>query len=111
MTVGFVRATKAYILPTVLDDVFRFRKAFLTADGILRTLFSAISTFNGTATAVSTLRGSYEENSVDCQGFRPTGFSSSSACPWGLLSFIESAASALGVNGTLSEVEVREEKG
>lgn len=107
MTVGFVRATKAYILPTVLDDVFRFRKAFLTADAILRTIFSAISTSNGTATAVSALRGNYADTSIDCQGYQPTGYSSD--CPWGLLSFIESAASSLGVNGTFSEVEVREE--
>lgn len=107
MTVGFVRATKAYILPSVLNDVFRFRKAFLTADGVLRTLFSGISTSNGTATAVSALRGSYDDTSIDCQGFQPTGYSSD--CPWGLLSYIESAGSSLGVNGTFSEVEVREE--
>lgn len=107
MTVGFVRASKAYILPTVLDDVFRFRKAFLTADAILRTIFSAISTSNGTATAVSALRGNYVDTSIDCQGYQPTGYSSD--CPWGMLSFIESAASSLGVNGTFSEVEVREE--
>lgn len=107
MTVGFVRATKAYILPTVLDDVFRFRKAFLTADVILRTIFSAISISNGTATAVSSLRGSYDGTSIDCQMYQPTGYSSD--CPWGLLSFIESAASSLGVNGTFSEVEVRDE--
>ncbi|CAM9090652.1 unnamed protein product, partial [Laminaria digitata] len=103
MTVGFVRATKAYILPSVLNDVFRFRKAFLTADGVLRTLFSGISTSNGTATAVSALRGSYDDTSIDCQGFQPTGYSSD--CPWGLLSYIESAGSSLGVNGTFSEVE------
>lgn len=105
MTVGFVRASKAYILPTVLDDVYRFRKAFLTADRVLRSIFSAISTTNGTATAVSTLRSNYYDVSVDCQGLQPSGFSSD--CPWGLLSFIQNAASSLGVNGTLSEAEVQ----
>lgn len=105
MTVGFVRATKAYILPTVLDDVFRFRKAFLTADSVLRSIFSAISATNGTATAVSSLRGNYDDVSVDCLGFQPSGYAGT--CPWGLLSFIQSSASSLGVDGTLSEAEVR----
>lgn len=104
MTVGFVRASKAYILPTVLDDVYRFRKAFLTADGVLRSVFSAMSTTNGTADAVSTLRSSHLNASVDCQGFQPSAYSGD--CPWGLLSFIQSAANSLGVNGTLSKAEV-----
>lgn len=104
MTVGFVRATKAYILPTVLNDVFSFRKAFLAANGVLGSIFSAISATDGTTTAVSALRGSYNDVSVDCQGFQPSGFST--ICPWGLLSFIETSASSLGVNGSFSEAEV-----
>lgn len=104
MTVGFVRATKAYLLPAVLEDVFSFRKAFLTSNGVLRSLFNAISTTNGTATAISTLRGSYYDTSVDCQGFQPIDYPS--ACPWGLLSFVESAASSLGVTGNITEAEV-----
>lgn len=106
MTVGFVRASKAYILPTVLDDVYRFRKAFLTIDSVLRSIFSAISATGGTAEAVSTLRGDYNGGSVDCQGLQPSGFSSD--CPWGLLSFIQNAASSLGVDGTFSEAEVQQ---
>ena len=102
---GFVRATKAYILPTVFDDVYRFRKAFLTLDSVLRTLFSAISASGGTAEAVSTLRGNYNDGLVDCQGLQPTGYSS--GCPWGLLSFIQSAGLSLGVDGSFSEAEVR----
>ncbi len=102
---GFVRASKAYILPTVLDDVYRFRKAFLTMDSVLRSIFSAISAIDGTAVAVSTLRGNYNDASVDCQGFQPSGYSS--GCPWGLLSFIQSAASSLGVDGTFSDAEVQ----
>lgn len=109
MTVGFVRATKAYILPTVLNDVFSFRKAFLTANGVLDSIFSALSATNGTTTAVSTLRGSYYDVSVDCQGFQPSGFPTT--CPWGLLSFIESSASSLGINGSLSEAEVSNNQG
>lgn len=105
MTVGFVRASKAYILPTVLDDVYRFRKAFLTMDSVLRSIFSAISAIDGTTVAVSALRGNYYEASVDCQGFQPSGYSS--GCPWGLLSFIQSAASSLGVDGTFSDAEVQ----
>lgn len=106
MTVGFVRATKAYVLPTVLDDVFRFRKAFLTADRVLRLIFSALSATSGTAVAVSSLRGSFNEVSVDCLGFQPSGYLSTT-CPWGVLSFIESAANSLGVDGSFSETEVR----
>lgn len=105
MTVGFVRATKAYLLPTVLGDVFRFRKAFLTADGVLSALFSAISAANGTTTAISTLRTSYLDTPVSCQGFQPSGYSN--LCPWGLLSFVENAATSLGVMGSISEAEVR----
>lgn len=105
MTVGFVRASKAYILPTVLDDVYNFRKAFLSMNSILSSIFSAISVANGTEVAVSTLRGRYEDASVDCQGFQPSGYST--GCPWGVLSFIESAAGSLGVQGTFSEAEVR----
>lgn len=104
MTEGFVRATKAYILPTVLNDVYSFRKAFLTTDSVLRSMFSSISATDGTATAVSTLRSSYDDASVDCQGFQPSGYSNS--CPWGLLSFIQSAATSLGVDGSFSEAEV-----
>ncbi|CBJ26590.1 hypothetical protein Esi_0035_0090 [Ectocarpus siliculosus] len=103
MTEGFVRATKAYILPTVLNDVYSFRKAFLTADSVLRSIFSSVSATDGTATAVSTLRSSYDDTSVDCQGFQPSGYSNS--CPWGLLSFIQSAATSLGVDGSFSEAE------
>ncbi|CAM9155381.1 unnamed protein product [Ectocarpus sp. 13 AM-2016] len=103
MTEGFVRATKAYILPTVLNDVYSFRKAFLTADSVLRSIFSSISATDGTATAVSTLRSSYDDTSVDCQDFQPSGYSNS--CPWGLLSFIRSAATSLGVDGSFSEAE------
>lgn len=105
MTVGFVRATKAYLLPSVLEDVFTFRKAFLTLDGVLRKLFNTMSAINGTAIAVTTLRGNHEDTSVDCQGFQPTGYSN--VCPWGLLSFVESAASSLGVAGKFTEAEVR----
>lgn len=105
MTVGFVRASKAYILPAVLDDVYRFRKAFLTLDSVLRSMFSAISVTGGTAEAVSTLRGNYNDASVDCQGLQPSGYSS--GCPWGLLSFIESAGLSLGVDGTFSKAEVQ----
>lgn len=105
MTVGFVRAAKAYILPTVLDDVYRFRKAFLTIDSVLRSVFATISATGGTAEAVSTLRGNYNDGSVDCQGMQPSGYLS--GCPWGLLSFIQSAALSLGVDGTFSEAEVQ----
>lgn len=104
MTVGFVRATKAYLLPAVLRDVYQFRKAFLTANAVLQSIFTSISTTSGTATAVATLRGDYREVSIDCQGFKPSGYSG--VCPWGLLSFIEDSASSLGVIGTLSEIEV-----
>lgn len=104
MTVGFVRATKAYLLPKVLGDVYNFRKAYLTADSVLHPLFSAISATHGTGTAVSTLRGSYDDASIDCIGFQPEGYANS--CPWGLLSFVETAASSLGVNGTITEAEV-----
>lgn len=72
MTVGFVRATKAYLLPAVLRDVFQFRKAFLTANAVLQSIFTSISTTSGTATAVSTLRGDYREVSIDCLGFKPS---------------------------------------
>lgn len=105
MTVGFVRASKAYILPTVLGDVYRFRKAFLTIDSVLRSIFSAISTTDGTAEAVSTLRGNHSDGAIDCLGLQPSGYSS--GCPWGLLPFIRRAALSLGVDGTLSEAEVR----
>lgn len=105
MTVGFVRASKAYILPTVLDDVYRFRKAFLAINGVLSAVYSGILVANGTDVAVSTLRGRYEDTVIDCQGFQPIGYSSS--CPWGILSFIESAASSLGVQGSFSEAEVQ----
>lgn len=101
---GFVRATKAYFLPTVLRDVYQFRKAFLTANAVLRSIFTSISTTSGIATAVSTLRGDYREASIDCKGFNPSGYSG--FCPWGLLSFIENSASTLGVIGTLSQLEV-----
>lgn len=104
MTVGFVRASKAYILPAVLNDVYRFRKAFLTMDSVLRSMFSAISASGGIAEAVFTLRGNYNDGSVDCRGLQPSGYSS--GCPWGLLSFIQSAALSLGVVGTFSEAEV-----
>lgn len=105
MTIGFVRATKAYLLPTVVQDVFRFRKAYLTTAGVLRSLFDAISTANGTATAVSTLRGNYEDAIVSCGGFQPSDYES--VCPWGILSFVESAASTLGATGNITEAEVR----
>ncbi|CAM9257644.1 unnamed protein product [Scytosiphon promiscuus] len=103
MTVGFVQASKAYILPTVLDDVYRFRKAFLAINSVLGSIYSAIVVANGTDVAVSTLRGRYEDASIDCQGFQPSEYSS--GCPWGVLSFIESAASSLGVQGNISEAE------
>lgn len=105
MTVGFVRATKAYVLPAVLEDVFHFRKSFITVNNILRSVFSSISATSGTATAVSALRSNYNDELVDCQGFQPTGYSNN--CPWGLLSFIESAGTSSGVDGTFSEAEVR----
>lgn len=105
MTVGFVRATKAHLLPKVLTDVYYFRKAYLTLDKVLRSMFMNIATINGTDIAVSTLRARYTEFSMDCQGLRPSGYGG--LCPWGLLSFVESAAYSLGVNGTtISEVEV-----
>ncbi|CAM9728040.1 unnamed protein product, partial [Sphacelaria rigidula] len=103
MTIGFVRATKAYLLPTVVQDVFRFRKAYLTTAGVLRSLFDAISTANGTATAVSTLRGNYEDAIVSCGGFQLSDYES--VCPWGILSFVESAASTLGATGNITEAE------
>ncbi|CAM9656283.1 unnamed protein product [Ascophyllum nodosum] len=103
MTVGFVRATKAYLLPAVLSDVYQFRKAFLTADKVLGSIFSSLSANSGTTTAVSALCGDYHSVTIDCQGFQPRGYSTS--CPWGLLSYIENAASSLGVRGTISETE------
>lgn len=105
MTIGFVRASKAYILPSVLGDVFRFRKAFLTLNSVLRSMYAALTSTSGETAALSTLRGDYIEASIDCHGYRPSGHST--VCPWGLLSFIQNAAAAAGVNGTLSEVEVR----
>ena len=105
MTVGFVRATKAYLLPAVLSDVYQFRKAFLTADKVLGSIFSSLSANSGTTTAVSALCGDYHSVTIDCQGFQPRRYSTS--CPWGLLSYIENAASSLGVRGTISETEVR----
>lgn len=104
MTIGFVRATKAYLLPTVLQDVFGFRKAYLTTSGVLRSLFDAISTANGTSTAVSTLRGNYENATVSCGDFQPSDYES--VCPWGLQSFVGSAASLLGATGDITEAEV-----
>lgn len=104
MTVGFVRGAKAYLLPAVLGDVYSFRKAYLTLDGVLRSLFEAISGTNGTARAVSALRARHEDASVDCMGFHPKGFGQS--CPWGLLSFVEEAGALAGVNATISEAEV-----
>ncbi|CAM9202218.1 unnamed protein product [Choristocarpus tenellus] len=102
ITTGFVRATKAYLLPNILTDIYYFRKAFHVSDTILRSLLHEIVVSNGTSAAVAALRGSYHDTSVNCLGFEPSGYGT---CPWGLLSYIESAASSLGVNGTISEAE------
>ncbi|CAM9544004.1 unnamed protein product [Phaeothamnion confervicola] len=101
LTGSFVFSIKTTMLPLMLADRYRQRRASLVLESVLRDVFDTIVTANGNSAAVAAVAAAPDTYGIDCAGYNLTGYAST-ACPFGTADAVQAAWAAAGNAGTFN---------